>query len=170
MTHLISSLILTIVLTLTFPVSAVPEDTTSFSLGLLAGCWEGNGEVIIPKTSIPISIEGKAVFSYDSTRKRLRTSLEASRFFFSYADSGYLSHNPDTDSITWEVWDSFGKYSEYTGKLENNVIHGARHKGSKAYNILISLITRDSLSFSLTTTYENGKTLRKAAIDMWRIE
>lgn len=146
------------------------EGDNGLDLRMLSGEWEGEGEVIIPKTPIPISIEGKAVFTYDTLTSRLRTSLEASRFFFNYSDSGYLSHDPATDSITWEVWDGFGKYCLYKGKIEDNVITGTQDREGWYDRITIDFFNSDSLSFRLTSVYQNGKVRERATIDMWRVK
>jgi hypothetical protein len=108
MARLIFTMIFTVFLALICSISVHPEQTNKFDLRSLAGEWEGDGDILIPKISISVSIKGKAVFAYDSLTRRLRTSLEASRFLLSYADSGYLYHDPTTDSINWEVWDGFG--------------------------------------------------------------
>ena len=146
------------------------ENTDKFDLKSLSGEWEGEGKVRVPVTGMKISINGNAVFTYDSLTRKLRTSLEGKRFFFSYTDSGYLTHDPITDSITWEIWDSFGKYSFYTGKVENNVINGVKTKEGKLYNVIVNFITDDSLTFKLTTTDEDGEVTKRVALDMWRKE
>lgn len=148
--------------------SAAAQDTAQFHLKALAGHWEGEGEVLIPKTSIPISVDGKALFTYDSLTTRLRTEIEASKFFFSYADSGYIYHDTATDSISWEIWDGFGKYSRYVGTVKNNIITGAKTRHGYQYRIKIDFITSDSLNFTLTTTDRKGDSSTRADITMWR--
>lgn len=144
------------------------EDERQFRLGDLAGLWEGEGEVLIPKTSIPISVEGEAIFVFDSLTNRLRTEIEASKFFFTYADSGYIHHDTVTDSISWEVWDGFGRYSRYVGTIEDNVITGDKTRHGYLYRIEVDFITDDSLNFSLTTTDEDGDSRTRASINLWR--
>jgi len=146
------------------------DDSGDFRLSNLAGDWEGEGEVLIPKTSIPISVTGEAVFTYDSLMGRLRTEIEAGKFFFRYTDSGYIYHDTVTDSISWEIWDGFGRYSEYIGMVENNVITGDKTRHGYLYRIVIDFITDDSLNFSLTTTDDDGDSRTRASIDLWRIK
>jgi hypothetical protein len=150
--------------------SAGARHANDFRLQSLAGNWEGEGEVLIPKTSIPISIEGKAKFTYDSLTARLRTEIQASKFLFTYADSGYIYHDTATDSISWDVWDGFGKYSRYRGTVANNVITGVKTRHGYRYRIKIDFITDDSLNFTLTTTGKDGDSSTRAAITMWRSE
>lgn len=146
------------------------ESGDKFELESLAGKWEGKGKVRVPITGMKISINGKADFAYDSLTRKLRTSLEGKRFFFSYNDSGYLTHDPANDSITWEIWDSFGKHAFYTGNVENNIINGVRTKDKNLYNVVVNFITDDSLTFKLTTTDEEGDVTTRVALDMWRKE
>jgi len=148
--------------------STAATDSNGFHLQTLAGNWEGEGEVVIPKTSIPLSIEGKAVFSYDSVTARLRTQIEASKFLFTYADSGYIYHDTATDSISWDIWDGFGRFSRYIGTVDNNVITGAKMRHGYRYQVKIDFITDDSLNFTLTTTGKDGKSSTRADITMWR--
>jgi hypothetical protein len=159
--------ILAAIMGLTFcPVFA--QDSADFDLSGLAGEWNGGGEVLIPHIALPVSIEGRANFAFDSLTQRLRTSLEAHKFLFGYADSGYLFFDPATDSITWEVWDGFGKHCLYTGIKEGNVITGTQKIDEDTYYIVIDMITDDSLSFKLMTTNEKGRTRQRAAIDLRR--
>ncbi len=150
--------------------SAGARRSDEFRLRALAGEWEGEGEVLIPKTSIPISIEGKAIFTYDSLTARLHTEIGASKFLFKYADSGYIYHDTATDSISWDIWDGFGKYSRYIGTVENNVITGANMRHGYRYRVRIDFITDDSLNFTLTATDKDGDSSTRAAITMWRLE
>jgi hypothetical protein len=147
---------------------AVAQDSADFNLSHLAGEWNGGGEVLIPHIALPVSIEGQAIFAFDSLTQRLRTSLKARKFLFGYADSGYLFFDAATDSISWEVWDGFGKHCLYTGIKEANVITGTQKIDEDTYYIVIDMITDDSLSFKLMTTNEKGRTQQRAAIDLRR--
>jgi hypothetical protein len=169
--HMTVKLIFALIIALTFCAAVGEEETVGkFDIESLAGNWEGKGKVRVPVTGMKISINGKAAFAYDSLTRKLRTSLEGKRFFFSYTDSGYLTHDTLTDSITWEIWDSFGKYSFYTGKVENNIINGVKTKEGRLYNVIVDFITNDSLTFKLTTTDEDGDVTKRVALDMWRKE
>lgn len=163
-----ANLFFIIILLLGGLLSAATKHSDEFRLQALAGHWEGEGEVLIPKTSIPISIEGKALFTYDSLTHRLRTQIEASKFLFKYADSGYIYHDTATDSITWDIWDGFGKYSRYVGTVENNIITGANTRHGYRYRVKIDFITDDSLNFALTATDRKGDSSTRAAITLWR--
>lgn len=161
-------LTLIILLLLGGVLSAGVKHSDDFRLRALAGDWKGEGEVLIPKTSIPISIEGKAMFTYDSLTNRLRTEVQASKFLFKYADSGYIFHDTATDSISWDVWDGFGKYSRYVGTVENNIFTGMNTRHGYRYRVKIDLITDDSLNFTLTATDKDGHSSTRAAITLWR--
>ncbi len=163
-----SKFVVAIILSFVGLLSAGAKHTDDFRLQALAGNWEGEGEVLIPKTSIPLSIDGKAVFTYDSLTNRLRTEIQASKFLFKYADSGYIFHDTATDSISWDIWDGFGKYSRYIGTVQDNVITGANTRHGYRYRVKIDFITDDSLSFTLTATDRKGDSSTRAAIVMWR--
>lgn len=146
---------------------AEPAD---FDLAALSGEWAGSGEAVIPKTRIPLSIEGSAYFAYDSTRQYLRTSVTARKFFFTYADSGHLYHNQETDSIVWDVWDGFGQYGRYFGKINDNVLTGTMTKGKWVFDVTITFVTPDSLTFDMTSRKGEGRDRPRAGITLRRIE
>ena len=161
--------VVTAFLILTVNISSISKTAKSLDLRMLSGQWQGQGEIIIPKTSVPVSIKGKAVFSFDSVSNRLKTAIEAGRFFFTYADSGYLWHDSATDSINWEVWDGFDTHRLFRGKMENNVITGTRSREGWHDRITVDFITSDSLSFRLAAVHKNGKVQERVTIDMWRV-
>lgn len=142
--------------------------TDRFDLKRLAGLWEGTGEITIPITNISVSVAGEAEFIFDSVKNVLRTSLTARKFLFAYSDSGYLSYNIANDSMVWEVWDSFGKYSQYLGKVENGQLRGEYPRRDGLYRVAIEFITDDSLLFKLTVD-DKGKSKTKATLDLWRV-
>ncbi|MEE9442004.1 MAG: hypothetical protein V3V99_04985 [candidate division Zixibacteria bacterium] len=142
----------------------------SFHLSLLDGEWAGTGEAVIPMTKIPISLEGEAIFKYDSSKGYLWTSIIAKKFFFSYADSGHLYHDPKTDSIIWEVWDGFGKYGKYHGKLNNRKLKGTLVKKTRRFDIEIDFVTDDSLTFYMTSQKQTDEIRPRANIILWRVK
>jgi hypothetical protein len=148
-----------------FAIAQIPEN---FRLEALAGYWQGQGEVLLPNTSLTISIDGKAVFTYDSLTSRLRTQIDARKFIFSYADSGYLYHDTGTDSISWDTWNSSGKHVRYIGIIKNSVFTGADTRHGYLYRVKIDFITADSLDFTLTATDHKGDSTTQAAITLWR--
>jgi hypothetical protein len=164
------SRVFVLVLLITAFVSADPgaDKQEPFHLSLLSGEWTGTGEAVIPMTKIPISLEGEAIFKYDSTLGYLRTEIIAKKFFFSYADSGHLYHDPKTDSIIWEVWDGFGKYGKYYGKINDRKLKGTLIKKNRRFDIEIDFITDDSLSFNMTSQKQTDEITPRANINLWR--
>lgn len=140
-----------------------------FDLKKLAGQWEGAGAITIPITNISLSVSGEAEFLFDSVNNVLRTSLTARKFLFAYSDSGYLSYNIENDSMVWEVWDSFGKYSRYLGRVEDGNLRGEYPRRDGIYRVAVDFITEDSLLFRLTVD-KKGKSKTKATLNLWRIQ
>ncbi|MCK5125272.1 MAG: hypothetical protein KAR42_03360 [candidate division Zixibacteria bacterium] len=142
---------------------------STFNLLSFEGEWTGYGEAIIPRVRIPISIEGKATFAYDSIANFLRTSIEARKFLFTYIDSGHLYHNPETDSIVWEVWDGFGEYGIYNGLVTDTLLTGTLRKDNYLFHINIDFVTADSMVFYMTAQKGfEGKEKPQATISLWR--
>ncbi|MFH1699400.1 MAG: hypothetical protein ABIE07_02335 [Candidatus Zixiibacteriota bacterium] len=164
--------VIVLVLMITAAVWADPgqERHNPFQLSSLDGEWEGMGEAVIPMTKIPISLEGEAVFKYDSALGYLRTSIIAKKFFFSYADSGHLYHDPRTDSIIWEVWDGFGKYGKYHGILNERMLTGMLIKGKRRFDIEIDFVTDDSLTFGMSSQKQTDEIQPRANISLWRVK
>ena len=141
-----------------------------FDLKALEGDWEGSGEFLVPITHTNMSVEGTARFDYDSAAGHLRTSLTGEKFLFTYSDSGHLVMDSKTDSISWEVWDNFGKHAKYYGTVDGNKITGDRYKKKSLYNVMIELVTADSIDFKLTVTESDGDKYTRAAFNLWRVK
>jgi len=163
---------LSLLLVLLVAAVAVAEGdrTPKIELKQLEGDWEGNGEFLMPVTDMNISLDGTARFDYDTANGRLRTSLTGEKLFFTYADSGYLEHDQKTDSISWEVWDNFGKHAKYFGTVNGNIVTGVRNKKDLVYRVRIELVTADSIDFRLTITKPDGEQYDRAAFHLWRVE
>ena len=164
-------IILLIVLLFFFAFQEARDESAGYRFDLkgLAGVWEGIGEAVIPKTSIPLDIAGKACFTYDSVQGYLRTMIVAEKFFFTYVDSGHLYHNPTTDSILWDIWDGFGKFGQYRGRVNGPILTGVMEKEKWRYHIVVNLVNRDSLTFTLTARKDSGEWKPRASIDLWRV-
>ena len=141
-----------------------------FDLKALEGDWEGRGEFLMPVTHVNVGLEGAARFDYDSTGGYLRTSMTGEKFFFTYSDSGHLVMDNKTDSISWEVWDNFGKHTKYFGTVDGNKVTGDRYKKKHFYNVTIELVTADSIDFKLTVTDPDGDKYTRAAFYLWRVK
>lgn len=149
--------------------AAGTEKQPSFDLKSLDGNWSGEGEVIVPKLGFPLNIEGKASFAYDSLHNYLRTSIQGQKFYFTYEDSGHLYHDTATDSIRWEIWDGFGEYGVYFGKVEDGMLKGTLTKDEWLFNIKVDFITADSMTFTMTAREGfAGEEQPQATIGLWR--
>ena len=73
-------------------------------------------------------------------------------------------------SISWEVWDNFGKHALYFGTVSGNKIVGDRYKKDNRYVVMIELVNKDSIDFKLTITEPNGDQTEKAAFNLWRVK
>jgi len=136
-------------------ISAISEKS-KLDLTAFDGKWEGEGTYYLPFTSIPTSIDGTAMFKYDSARKFLRTELTAERFLFKYSDSGRMSYGKNQDSLIWDIWNSFGYYVRYTGGVKGKTIHGIRKWGKYTYDLYIDVVSDDSIKIKITSTDSDG--------------
>ncbi len=141
-----------------------------FDVRSLEGDWEGTGEFLVPATGITMSVEGKARFEYDSLGDYVRTAMVGEKFFFSYSDSGHLIHDSRTDSVSWEVWDNFGKHALYFGEVDGNTIRADRYRKDDLYQVRIELVNADSIDFKLTVTKPKGTVVDKASFNLWRVK
>ncbi|RKX27996.1 MAG: hypothetical protein DRP47_05455, partial [Candidatus Zixiibacteriota bacterium] len=107
------------VLTLPEVRSETGGNKADFDIMNLVGEWEGEGFFIVPVTEIEVEIEGEGTFIFDSTHQYLRTAMRGSKFLINYADSGYLQYYPETDSVSWEIWDSWGRHAMYWGVIDS---------------------------------------------------
>jgi len=163
------TILLTVVLSL-LTVTALGQGGNGFDATRLEGEWEGTGEFLMPVTNFAMDIAGKASFTWDSARGYLRTAITGTKFFFEYADSGHLVVDPATDSISWEVWDNWGKHALYHGLVEDGLIKGTRRKGDGVYSVSIEMATLDSIDFKLTYTGDDGSLRDRATFNLWRIK
>lgn len=163
-------LLLLIALILIFSI-AYSDHRKQLDIRTLEGDWKGNGEFLVPVTGIRADIEGYATFAYNDIDDYLRTALTAEKFMFSYSDSGHLVHDTKTDSISWEVWDNFGKHALYHGKVEGNLVKGDRQRKDKIYSVTIEFVNRDSIDFRLITTDpEDNESVDRATFHLWRLK
>ncbi len=145
-------------------------DSVDFELADLEGNWEGVGTFVVPMTGMEMDITGKAKFDYVDDENYLRTALSGEKFMFTYSDSGHLALHEQTDSLTWEVWDNFGRHSLYRGEKNGGQILGHRKYKGKLYSIEINMVTMDSISFRLSTTNDDGARKDKATFNLWRVK
>ena len=149
-------------------VSAANVD--KIELEKLAGDWEGEGHFLLPGVHTTIDIAGKAKFKFDEKTKRLKTELTAEKFMFSYSDSGYISINPKTDSVSWEVWDNSNRHAKYYGIREGNTVYGERMRGKDKYEVKIVQTTEDKIKFNLIITEPDGDVFDKAVFELNRVK
>ncbi len=150
---------------------ASPKPDPDFCLNCLEGTWSGEGEVIIPNIRFPLSIEGNATFAYDSAGGYLRTAIEGRKFYFTYSDSGHLYYHPETDSITWEIWDGFGEYGIYYGEIKDGMLQGTLSKDKWLFHIKVDFVANDTIQFHMTTQKGfEGNEKPQATIDLWRMK
>ena len=146
-----------------------PAAEEKFDVRSLEGDWEGTGEFIVPVTGMTMSVEGRARFEYDSLGDFLRTAMVGEKYFFTYSDSGHLVHNTRTDSVSWEVWDNFGKHALYYGEVDGSSIRADRYRKKDLYRVRINLVNADSIDFKLTITTPQGEVIDKASFNLWRV-
>ena len=145
------------------------DDKTPFDPNILLGEWRGEGMFVMPITGIQMDIEGTARFVYDSSGGYIRTSMSGLKFFYTYSDSGHLYINHQNDSLTWEVWDGFGRHVIYEGIGKGDRLTGRRKGGGANYQITASMVTPDSLDFWLHYIDANGGQIEKARFNLGRV-
>ncbi len=136
----------------------------------LEGKWDGVGEFLIPGVNTIMAISGKAEFVYNKDKDYLWTSLTGEKFLFKYSDSGHLAMDQTGDSLTWKVWDNMGKFANYRGVLDSNIIHGSRMHKQLQYDVQIEIVHIDSIDFRLTATNAKGESKDKAKFHLWRVK
>ncbi len=161
-------IIMIIMLVIGFTLSSFAED--KFDVMNLIGEWEGQGFFEVPVSGGTVEIEGSGTFTYDSTNNRIRTSMQGTKFFINYSDSGYLQHYPGTDSVSWEVWDNWGKHAMYWGEINNNMLVADRVYKKKNYQVLVTFPHPDTLDFHLVVNKKDGTKYDKASFLLWRVK
>lgn len=162
---------LTAIITILLVTSLVSaQSDRKLDIKSLEGNWEGTGWFLVPLTELTMAVEGKANFRYNEKDGYLRTALTGEKYLFTYSDSGRLIHDKKTDSISWEVWDNFGKHAKYYGTVDGNTIRGSRNRKDDSYNVVIELITEDSLDFKMTVVQPDGDVIDKASFSLWRVK
>lgn len=161
-------LALTLLLVLSLSISA--GEVGKIELKQLEGKWVGDGFLVLPVAETKLDIEGEANFVYDAENNRLRSSLLGEKLFFTYKDSGYITIIPETDSISWEVWDNFGKHALYFGTIDGNKISADRMRKKDLYQLTVVQIHADTINFELTVTPPGDETYHKAKFHLWRVE
>jgi len=133
------------------------SEKSKLELKTFNGKWEGEGTYYLPFTSIPTSVDAKAVFEYDDQSKFLRTAITAERFLLKYSDSGKLAYGNHKDSLNWEIWNSFGYHIRYTGGVKGKSIHGKRKWGKYVYDLFVNIVSDDSMRIKITSTDSDGE-------------
>lgn len=149
-------LLIAIILSVLVFVNNSVSEKSKLDLKTFGGNWEGEGTYYLPFTSIPTSVDAKAIFKYDNVKKLLRTAITAERFMLQYSDSGVLVHSPKKDSLNWEIWNSFGYNVKYEAGVKGKSIHGRRQWGKNVYDLYVDLITDDSMKIKITSTDGEG--------------
>ncbi len=151
------------------PNSHPAADSAKFDIMNLVGNWEGEGMFRMPVTNAEMSIEGEGSFVYDKANDRIRTSMQGSKFLISYSDSGYLQYYPETDSVSWEVWDSWGKHALYWGQIKEDRLVADRIHKNKNYRVQVTFPHPDTLDFHLIVRGDDNKEFDKARFLLWRV-
>ena len=161
----VAAFFLAVVLT---TIVAAAGDESPFDPSVLLGTWSGTGMFVMPITGIEMAIEGSAGFVYDSSGDYIRTSMTGAKLFYTYRDSGHLYVNHENDSLTWEVWDGFGRYVVYEGTGKGDTLTGRRKDGGATYRITATMVTPDSLDFWLHYIDVHGRQVEKARFNLGR--
>lgn len=141
-----------------------------FDVKRLIGEWEGRGTFVMPITGLSLSVKGKASFHHHSATGLVRTSVKGKKLFFTYCDSGYLRIDETTDSVSWELWDSWGKNVKYRGRVRDGTLKADRLDEKGTYCISVEFPHEDTLYFRLTLTKKDGKARNKARFRLSRVK
>ncbi len=142
-----------------------------FDLKSLVGSWEGEGMFLMPVTDVEVELEGQGEFVYDAGRDLIKTSMTGTKYFLNYADSGLLRHDPQTDSITWEIWDNWGKHAKYRGEIRDGRLVADRTFKNKGYQVTVDFPHPDTLDFRLTLADPDTKVREtRARFVLWRVK
>jgi hypothetical protein len=131
------------------------------------GSWDGGGKVLMPWTGMQVPFDGGAVFSRDSNGV-IHTSFYGETAGFTYSDSGILLVDAETDSLTWDLWDSNGKHRRFHGVALGDILLGRGVKGGPTYTVTNRFITPDSLNITVTSTDARGTVRSLAALELRR--
>jgi len=151
-------------------VSSLAADQSRLDLAVLHGDWEGSGTFLMPVTDIEFDISGKASFRYNSSTGRLHTAISGEKFMFTYSDSGYVMPDANGDSLTWEIWDNFGRHSKYRGAFEKKTIKGKRKWRGKIYTVEMTKPHSDTVFFRMLVAGDKGNSKEKASFKLWRVK
>jgi hypothetical protein len=142
-----------------------------FDLKGLVGSWEGEGMFLMPVTDVEIELEGAGEFVYDTKRGLLKTAMTGEKFLLNYADSGLLRHDPQTDSVTWEIWDNWGKHAKYRGEIRDGRLVADRTFKDKGYQVTVNFPHPDTMDFRLTLADPDTKVREtRARFLLWRVK
>lgn len=119
------------------------------------GNWKGGGKVLIPWTGMQVPFDGGAEFSRDSTDV-IHTSFSGQAAGFKYSDSGRLIVDPETDSLTWDLWDNHGKHRRFRGVALGDILLGQGVRGGPTYTVVNEFVGPDSLNIKVTSTDARG--------------
>jgi hypothetical protein len=146
--------------------SAVAAD--KFDLMALQGQWEGSGAIAIAASPMSLDIDGTASFAWDSTCACLKTALQAEKFMLKYSDSGKMYHNPRTDVVSWEMWDSYGRSKTYLGQIDADSLSGQARMFRGTYDVTVRSPHTDTLDVDFYYTNPDSVKQKTGYFKLWR--
>jgi len=155
---------------LALSVSILAGDSPSFRFDRLIGNWEGEGEIVVPMTEMTLEVEGTAKFTLDTATGLIRSQVSGQKYLMTYSDTGYIHHDPATDSVTWEVWDNLRKHRTFRGVVADGVLSGTRTSKRGVYDVRVRFTDTDRIKFHLTLTKPDGETVNRAVLELRRVK
>lgn len=131
------------------------------------GKWDGGGKVLMPWTGMQVPFDGGAEFSRDSAGV-IRTAFHGQTAGFNYSDSGRLIVDAETDSLTWDLWDSGGKHRRFLGVALGDILLGKGVRGGPIYTVTNEFIGSDSLNITVTSSDAKGVVRSLAILELRR--